>query len=111
MSQYSRINLEPKNIIEITSIDSADSPYVVLYADHYISCDVSSGVISVKLPDSPKTGHIFIIKDAAGNSSVNNITVTTVSGTVDIDGATSQIISMDYKSLNFIFNETSYEIF
>ena len=112
MSQYGRItDFEAEIVVDLVSIDDTDSPYVVLDSNYYISCDVSSGAITVEMPNSPLEGRVFIVKDAEGNSSVNNITVTTDSGTVDIDGATSQAISMDFKSLNFIFNGTSYEIF
>lgn len=98
-------------IINLTSIDDTDSPYTALSTDCYLSADVSSGVISILLPNAPTTGRVFYVKDVAGNAAANNITVTTVGGVVTIDGLTSQTIISNFGSLNFIFNGTSYEIF
>ena len=95
----------------ITLLDNTDSPYTVLAADYYMSCDVSAGTLTIRLPDAPTTGRTFVVKDAAGNSEANNITVTTVSGVVTIDGATTYLIDTDYESADIIFNGTSYEIF
>lgn len=105
------INGAGEVIIDITSLDDTDSPYTVLSADYYMSCDVSAGVLTTDLPDAPTTGHVFIIKDSAGNSAANPITVTTVSGVVTIDGATSRTMSTNYEALQFVFNGTSYEVF
>lgn len=98
-------------IVPITSLDNTDSPYTVLSTDYYMSCDVSAGTLTVELPNTPSNGKVFIVKDSVGNSVENNITITTVGGTVTIDGDTSRIISINFRSLNFIFNGTSYEVF
>jgi len=112
MSQYGKItDFESENIVNITSIDNTDSPYTALDSDYYISCDVSSGSVTIKLPDSPVIGRIYITKDSSGNSESNYITIESVSATVEIDGELSKIINMDFKSLNFIFNGQSWEIF
>lgn len=95
----------------ITALDNTDSPYTVLSDDFYMSCDVSSGALTIDLPDSPTTGRVFIVKDAAGNAATNNITVTTVGGAVNIDGSTTYILATDYQATQFIFNGTSYEVF
>lgn len=98
-------------IVPITLIDNTDSPYTVLSTDYYMSCDVTSGDLTIELPNTPSNGKVFIVKDSAGNSTTNNITITTVGGNVEIDGETSRIISINFRSLNFIFNGTSYEVF
>ena len=95
----------------ITSIDNTDSPYTVLSTDYYLSCDVSLGVLTVRLPDAPSSGRAFIVKDMAGTSATNNITVTTVTGAVLIDGATTFVMNTAYEGANFIFNGTNYEVY
>jgi len=97
--------------ISITPLDNTDSPYTVLSTDYYMSCDVSAGVLTVLLPNAPTTGKVFIVKDSTGDSTTNNITVTTVGGVVTIDGTTSRVIATDFLSLSFVFNGTSYEVF
>ena len=95
----------------ITSIDDTDSPYTVLSSDMYIEVDSTSGPVIVKLPDTISVGKVFYIKDSAGTSAANNITVTTVTGAVLIDGATSYVISSNYQATSIIFNGSFYAIF
>lgn len=87
------------------------TPYVVVSSDYFISCDTSSSLLTIKLPDAPTSNKMFIIKDRTGDANARNITVTTVGGLVEIDGSTSVILSNNYQSVNFIFNGTSYEVF
>jgi len=100
-----------EQVIAITALDNTDSPYTVLTADYYMTCDVSAGALTIRLPNIPVTGKVFIVKDASGDSATNNIIVTTVGGVVNIDGATSFIINTDYRSLQFVFTGAAYEIF
>ncbi|TET75296.1 MAG: hypothetical protein E3J43_08615 [Candidatus Heimdallarchaeota archaeon] len=113
MSQYGLIShshpLQKK--VTVTSIDHTDSPYTALADDHYISCDVSSGNITIKLPDAPEKGRIYRIKDSFGNSNLNYITIETVLATTQLDGELYKKINMNFESLSFIFNGTSWEIF
>ena len=97
--------------ISITALDNTDTPYTVLTTDYYLSCDMSAGVLSVKLPDAPSTGRIFVVKDNSGDAATSNLTVTTVTGAVTIDGSTSFIMNTDYEAANFVFNGTSYEVY
>ena len=94
-----------------TGVNHAASPYTVLSTDDYISADVTAGVISILLPNSPATGRTYIIKDKVGLAGTSNITVTTVGGAVTIDGATTFVLNTAYESVNVIFNGTSYEIY
>lgn len=87
------------------------SPYVVLSTDDYLGVDTLALAITIELPNAPATGRVFIIKDSNGNAATNNITVTTVGGAVDIDGAVSQVLSSNYQAIQVIFNGTFYEIF
>lgn len=91
------------------NVTNAMSPYAVTATDFMMSCDSSTGVITIQLPDSPTQYDQFIIKDRTGNASTSTVTVTTVSGVVLIDGATSYQFVDDYESLRVLFNGTSYE--
>lgn len=89
----------------------AASPYVVAATDTYISVNCSVIPITVQLPNAPATGRVYIIKDRTGNANVNNITVTTVGGVVNIDGAATFVMNTIFESIQVIFNGTAYEIF
>lgn len=93
------------------SVNNGLSPYAAVATDYYISADVTAGVVVIRLPDSPTTGRVFVIKDQVGLAATNNITVTTVGGAVNIDGATSFVMNTAYQSIQLIFNGTSYEIY
>jgi len=96
--------------LAITSINDTDSPYTVLTTDEYLSCDVSSGVLTIELEDAPSAGRMVYIKDMGGDAATNNITVTTVGGVVTVDGSTSYTMNTDYQSVMVVFNGTSYEV-
>ena len=98
-------------VVEYVSVNHAASPYTALSTDYYISADVTAGVISIRLPNAPSSGRVFIVKDKVGLAGTSNITVTTVGGAVTIDGATTYVMNTAYESAEFIFNGTSYEIF
>lgn len=92
-------------------IDNTDSPYVVGSTDQFISCDSSSGSITIQLPDAPTNFRKIIIKDRSGSAAVNNLTITTVGGAVLIDGMSSRTMSAAFESIQLLFNGTSYEVF
>lgn len=97
--------------VTVTSVNNAASPYTVLSTDYFLSCDVTAGVITVRLPNAPATGRVFIIKDLVGLAATSNITITTVGGAVNIDGATSYVMNTAYQSANVVFNGTSYMVY
>jgi hypothetical protein len=86
------------------------TPYVVLSSDGFLSVDTSTAK-TIQLPNTTTTGRVIIVKDATGNAAANNITVTTVGGIVNIDGATTYPISINYGSASFIWSGTAYEVF
>lgn len=86
--------------------------YPVSATDYYISCDSSGGVITVQLPNAPtKLYQLYVIKDRTASASANHITVTTVGGLVNIDGATTYIISSNHGAINLLWNGASYEVY
>jgi hypothetical protein len=99
----------PNNVYTYTNV--ATTPYVVLTTDVYISVDASGGVRTIQLPNAATLGQFFIIKDRTGSAAANNITITTVGGAVNIDGATTFVMNTAYESVNVIGNGTSYEVF
>jgi hypothetical protein len=77
------INALPTSlVINVTSLTDADSAYVVLSTDYYLSCNVNAGILEIDLPNAGNTGRVIVVKDSGGDANTNNITVTTVGGTV-----------------------------
>lgn len=103
------ISANPDLDLNYTNVNS--SPYVVQATDQFLSVDCSGGAITVQLPNAPSTGTVFIIKDRTGSSATNNITVTTVGGAVNIDGATSFVMNTAYESINVIFGSSVYQVY
>lgn len=97
-----------ETVIPVTAVSS--SPYTVLSTDYYLSVDSSGGAIQVEMPNAPTTGTVYIVKDSTGSSGTTNITVTTVGGVVNIDGATTFVMNTNYESANFVFTGTAYEV-
>jgi hypothetical protein len=101
----------PGSFNAITFVTHATPSYTVLTTDQFIAVDSTGGAISVLLPNAPTTGQIWTIKDQKGQSGTHNITITTVGGSVTIDGATSTLLDFAYESTRVIFDGTSYEEF
>ncbi len=96
--------------LSFTSVNHTASPYTVLATDDVLGCQTSTGIITIKLPNAPVTGRVYYVKDSNGASATNNISVTTVGGTVTIDGLTTYTVSTNYESLMVIFDGTNYEV-
>lgn len=97
--------------LTVTPVNNAASPYTVLTTDSFLAVNTSGGVVTIRLPDAPSTGRVFYVKDSNGTAAASNITVTTVGGAVNIDGATSFVMNTAYESINVIFDGTAYEVF
>lgn len=98
--------------VEYTNVTSAMSPYTVTATDYYISVDASAGPVTVLLPDSPSANRQFVIKDRTGFALINNITITTVSGTTTIDEDVALLIFDDeFEFISLLFHGTNYEVF
>lgn len=99
------------SVLSITSVNNAASPYTVLGTDQFLACQSSTGIISILLPDTTTTGRVIVIKDSNGDCNTNNISVTTVGGTVTVDGQTTYTMNVNYQSISVIFDGTNYEVF
>lgn len=95
--------------LSYTSVNS--SPYVVLSSDDFISVDSSGGAITVQLPNAATLGRTYVIKDQTGSAATNNITVTTVGGAVNIDGAATFVMNTAYQAVSIIGNGFTYELY
>ncbi len=98
-------------VFAYTNVNFAASPYTVLTTDNYISVDSSGGAVVLRFPNAPTTYKKWYVKDRTGNASGNNISVTTVGGSVTIDGSTTYSLASNYSSIQLVFNATSYEVY
>ncbi len=87
------------------------TPFLVNATDFYITVDTSTIAITIQLPDAPTIYRRFIIKDSAGNASVRNVTVTTVSGIKFLDAATTFVMNTNYQAAEFVYDNFGYQIF
>ncbi len=99
------------DIVNYTVVNFAASPYSAIATDYYISADVTGGAITIRLPNAATLGRVFVIKDKVGLAATNNITVTTVGGAVNIDGAVTFVMNTAYEAVQLIGNGVSYEVF
>lgn len=99
-------------VYTIASITFSDSPYTVdITTTNYVSVDTSGGDVLVLIPNSPTQASYLVVKDASGNAATNNITISSVSGSVPIDTIFNYIVSSNFESYEFIFNTDHYEVF
>ena len=72
--------------------------------DEYIVVDSSGGPITITLPvvSSGNDGLGFIIKDCAGQASVNNITIN--GNGKNIDGSGTYVMNIDYQGIQIIYS-------
>lgn len=97
--------------INYTNVTNAMSPYTVTATDYFISVDASAGPVTILLPNTTTSKREFVVKDRLGQGGTNNITITTVGGAVNIDGAATYVFTDNYESLEMLFNGSTYEIF
>ncbi len=92
---------------ETTSV--ATSTHDVVDADHIIHVAyTTTGVVTVRvMSDQVVKGRAFTIKDAGGNASANNISVTS-EGAETFDGAASVTMSTDHEILRLYSDGTNW---
>ncbi len=96
---------ENLNFISKTAIAFAASPYTVLARDTLVEVDASGGAVAITLP-AGLDGQVYEIKDGEGSAATNNITITP-DGTETIGGAATNVISTNYGSVKFYYDETT----
>lgn len=98
-------------ILNYTYVDFAMSPYTTISTDSFIGVDSLGGAITILLPDAPTTGRVYVVKDIGGIADINNITISTVGGSVAIDGLTTSVMNTEFQSVQLLFNGTEYLLF
>lgn len=84
-----------------TAVNFAMSPYTVQSTDYLLEVDTTGGAVTIQTQASAtRANRPFTVKDIAGNSSVNAISVLRT-GAETIDGLSSYPMSTDFASLTF----------
>lgn len=91
------------------------SPYTVLVSDYVILVDTATiaAPSTVMLLDAPTVdGQEWTIKDATGSAGAGNtITLQSVSGLVNIDGATTYVINSAYESVTVVWSASQSQYY
>lgn len=82
--------------------------YTVLVTDYIIGVTSTAATRTITLPSAPATNQVFIVKDESGGATVNNITVTVSGGVINIDGATTAVILLNYGVVSVYWNGSKY---
>ena len=88
-------------LVPVTLVNS--STYTPALTDYLLAVNTANAV-NITLPIAP-AGTVFVIKDAGGNSQVNNVTVT-----ASIDGATNYKLNINYSSITLVFNGVEWNV-
>lgn len=94
----------------LSGIDTQTTNFTTAYNKFLYLVDVTTGgaAITVQLISAPITGQIYTFKDSTGAAATYNITISgTVSG-VNIDGATTLVINVNYGVARLIYNGTQW---
>lgn len=85
--------------LTITALTNASSPYTVLAADSFITCDATAGAITINLPAATGGGREISIKKIDSSS---NACTPTRAGSDTVDGATSFSLTSQYAASKVI---------
>lgn len=91
-----------------SNVNSVSSSYVITSTDAVVLADATGGAVTVTLPTAASiTGKVYTVKRI--NSGSNNVTLATTGGQT-IDGATTQVMTIQYTSLDVISDGSNWEI-
>lgn len=105
------INLASGLIVAKKDVVFADSPYVVLGTDYFLSVDTSGGAVTVTLPNAATlAGRTYVIRDTGGAAAATNITVATAGGNLVGGGASAatKVISAAYAGATVYSNGVTW---
>ena len=92
------------------NIRTADSPYTVLATDEFIRANATNGpVIVLLLPASQSTVRFVSMKKIAEDVTLNTVTLT-ASGSEDIDGAPTPVVTAAETFLRLYARGGGYDI-
>jgi hypothetical protein len=90
------------------SVSNVSGSYTTAISDNIVAADAVNGSININLESNPLVGRSIVIKDVAGVSSDNNITI--FGGNKMIDGQSSYTISTNYASLSLVFTGQMWSV-
>lgn len=95
-------------IVSLTNVNSAASPYSLLATDQFVAVNPTAGVVTVTLPASPLPGRWITIYDATGQAAAHTITISGNGNNISAAGtsASTQTLTTAYSSMNLWFNGT-----
>jgi hypothetical protein len=88
------------NKLKLTAITNSSTPYTVLSTDENITCDCSSGAITVNLAAATGTGKVLKITKI--DTSLANIVTIDGNSTETINGATTITLATQYESVEIL---------
>lgn len=102
--------LSSTNVVPVSSVAFADTPYAVGSLEYFIGVDTTGGAVEIDLPASPATGTVYIISDIGGNAAIANITIDGNGNNITFAGAAAGTATLNtaYESGYFIFNGTTW---
>jgi len=98
-------------IVKEKDIVFADSIYVVLGTDYFLSVDTSGGAVILTLPDATTVaGRSYVIRDTGGAAGANTITIGSAGGNLVGGGAAAatKVISAAYAGATVYSNGTTW---
>lgn len=101
------ISVTPNNIINVTGITNADSPYAVASDDYYIGVNGTGALITINLP-AGTDGRLLIVKSEAGQ--LSNVTIVP-NGAQTIENAASYtILAATDGSITLVFRNSNWNV-
>lgn len=80
---------DKRGTMTIATVNTSNSPYTVQSTDIVIECDVTGGPVTVVFENTPLTANMHTVKNTAGDSSINPITVSGVTSSKSIEDINS----------------------
>lgn len=105
----SGIVMSSGQIVNITEVDTGDTPYAALGSDYYIATDTTGGAMQIDLPAAPETGRSYKIQDAKGQAAIGgNITISGNGNNIAASGASAAtfVLNTAYESIVLTFDGT-----
>ena len=102
------LTLTGGQVLPVTSVNNAATPYTLLGGDQFVAVDPTAGVVQITLPASPATGRFLTVYDATGQAASHTITVSGNGHNISAAGtsASTATLTTAYSSLNLWFNGT-----
>lgn len=90
------------------NITTVTGTYQVLASDDYLAITTIAAPFTITLPASPTTGDVYLIKDAVGGATANNVTIS--GNGANIDGASSITLTQNYAAVELTYTGSQWSI-